>query len=106
MNTELIVTNFDAEDAASAAYTVLRQLERDGSIAILDAATLVKHTDGTSATTDSQDVDTRHGAYVGVISGALLGLIGGPAGALIGSVAGAATGAAAARLIDLGFPKA
>jgi len=52
-------------------------------------------------------VDTRHGAYFGVISGALIGLIGGgPAGMLIGSVAGAATGAASASMIDLGFPKA
>jgi hypothetical protein len=50
-------------------------------------------------------VDTRHGAYFGVISGALIGLIGGPGGALIGSVAGAAAGAASASLIDLGFPK-
>src|SRR5262245_7591587 len=106
MNTELVVTMFDGEDAASAAYEVLQQLEQDGGIAILDAATLVKHGDGTSEIKDTQDVDTRHGAYFGVISGALIGLLGGPAGALIGSVAGAATGAASASLIDLGFPKA
>ncbi|HEX9372330.1 MAG TPA: DUF1269 domain-containing protein [Roseiflexaceae bacterium] len=105
MNTELVVMMFDDEDAASAAYEALRRLEQNGGIAILDAATLVKHGDGTSEIKDTQDVDTRHGAYFGVISGALLGLVGGPAGALIGSVAGAATGAASASLIDLGFPK-
>src|SRR6266511_2441580 len=106
MNTELVVMMFDDEDAASAAYAALRRLEQNGGIAILDAATLVKHGDGTSEIKDTQDVDTRHGAYFGVISGALIGLLGGPAGALIGSVAGAATGAASASMIDLGFPKA
>src|SRR5262245_58071270 len=106
MNTELVVTMFDGEDAASTAYEALRRLEQDGGIAILDAATLVKHGDGTSEIKDTQDVDARHGAYFGVISGALIGLIGGPAGALIGAVAGSATGAASASLIDLGFPKA
>src|SRR5262245_52792811 len=106
MNTELVVTMFDGEDAASTAYEALRRLEQDGGIAILDAATLVKHGDGTSEIKDTQDVDTRHGAYFGVISGALIGLVGGPAGALIGSVAGAATGAASARMIDFGFPNA
>ena len=105
MNTELVVTMFDGEDAASAAYEALRRLEQDGGIAILDAATLVKHSSGTSEIKDTQDVDTRHGAYFGAISGALIGLTGGPAGALIGSVAGAATGAASASLIDFGFPK-
>jgi uncharacterized membrane protein len=39
MNTELVVTVFDGEDAASAAYQALRQLEQNGAIAILDAAT-------------------------------------------------------------------
>src|SRR6266511_3557921 len=106
MNTELVMTMFDGEEAASAAYEALRRLEQNGGIAILDAATLVKHGDGTSEIKDTQDVDTHHGAYFGVISGALIGLLGGPAGALIGSVAGAATGAASASLIDLGFPKA
>jgi len=106
MNTELVVTMFDVEDAASAAYEALRRLEQNGGIAILDAATLVKHGDGTSEIKDTQDVDTRHGAYFGVISGALIGLLGGPAGALIGSVAGASTGAVSASLIDLGFPRA
>lgn len=105
IDTELVVTNFDGEGAASAAYTSLQRLERDGDIAILDAATLVKHHDGTSEIRDSQNVDAQHGAYFGAISGALIGLLGGPAGALIGSVAGATTGATAASLIDLGFPK-
>jgi len=104
MNTELVVTMFDGEDAASAAYEALRRLERDGGIAILDAATLVKHSHGSSEIKDTEDVDARHGAYFGVISGALIGLTAGPAGALIGSVAGAATGAASASLIDFGFP--
>jgi uncharacterized membrane protein len=106
MNSELVVTMFDGQDAASAAYEALRRLEQNGGISILDAATLVKHADGTSEIKDTQDVDTRHGAYFGVISGALIGLLGGPAGALIGSVAGAATGAATASVIDFGFPKA
>lgn len=105
MNTDLVVTNFTGEGAAGTAYSALRRLEREHRIAILDAATLVKHRNGTSEIHDSQDVDTKHGAYVGVISGALLGLIGGPVGVVVGSVAGAATGAAAARLIDLGFQK-
>lgn len=105
IDTELVVTNFAGEDAASAAYASLQRLKRDSGLAILDAATLVKHHDGTSEIRDSQDVDTRQGAYFGAISGALIGLLGGPAGALIGSVAGAATGAATANLIDLGFPK-
>src|SRR6266496_1078352 len=83
MNTELVVTMFDGEEAASAAYEALRRLEQNGGIAILDAATLVKHGDGTSEIKDTQDVDTRHGAYFGVISGALIGLLGGPAGALV-----------------------
>src|SRR5262245_60129009 len=105
MNTELVVTMFDDEDAASAAYEALRRLEQDGGIAILDAATLVRHGDGTSEIKDTQDVDTRHGAAFGVISGALIGLVGGPAGAVVGAIAGGATGAASASAIDFGFPK-
>jgi len=54
MNAELVVTVFDGEDAASAAYEALRQLEQTGGIAILDAATLVKHADGTSEIKDTQ----------------------------------------------------
>jgi uncharacterized membrane protein len=105
MNTDLVVTNFTSEGAAGTAYSALRRLEREHSLTILDAATLVKHDNGTSEIHDSQDVDAQHGAYFGVISGALIGLIGGPVGVVVGSVAGAAAGAAAAQLIDLGFQK-
>jgi len=105
MNLELVMIMFDDENDAADAYKAVRTLQTDGMIDIVDAAMVVKRSDGTSQIRDTQDVDAPHGRLFGIVVGSLVGLIGGPAGALIGAVAGGATGAVSASLIDFGFLK-
>jgi uncharacterized membrane protein len=103
MNTELLIATFAGDEAkASEALAAVKKLHKDGSLKMLDAATIVKNKDGEIEQKDVHDVDSKHGAIFGAITGGLLGLFAGPVGAAIGAAAGAATGGATAKLADYG----
>lgn len=100
---EFIVAAFPEESKAEDILKKLKQMDRDGSIQILNAAVLKKNKDGKVRVKETEDVDSRRGALFGAIAGGIVGLLGGPAGVLVGAAAGAATGGVAANVIDMGF---
>ena len=101
---ELIVAAFGEESKAGEALESLRQLEKDETIALINAAVMVKDEKGKISIKETQDVRGGKGALFGAIAGGLIGLIGGPVGVIVGAAAGAATGGVAASKIDMGFP--
>jgi len=100
---ELVVAAFKGVDKAKEALKEMKRLDREGVIAVLNAAVMVKKENGKVTIRETQDVDGVRGAIFGAITGGLVGLLGGPPGAIVGAVAGAATGGAAAEMIDMGF---
>jgi len=103
---ELVVAAFSDEQEASKVLKQMRQWDREGTIAILNAAELIKRVDGKVTMRETEDVPGGRGALFGAIVGGLVGLLGGPAGAIVGAAAGAATGGIAASQIDMGFDDA
>jgi uncharacterized membrane protein/sporulation protein YlmC with PRC-barrel domain len=102
--TDLIILSFEGKDKADEALHVLRQLEKEGIIAVGNATVLVKDHHGRASLKETEDVDAEHGALFGAIAGGLIGLVSGPGGAIVGAASGAVTGGAVARGIDMGFP--
>jgi len=102
--TDLMILAFGGEGQANEALYALKQLEKEGVVAVGNVAVLVKDQRGRAFLKETEDVDARHGALFGALAGGLIGLVGGPAGAIVGAAAGAVTGGVAARRIDMGFP--
>jgi uncharacterized membrane protein len=101
---ELIVAAFNDEQEAKATLKVLKQLEKEEVIFLVNAAVLTKNDKGNVSIKETQDVKAGKGALFGAVAGGLIGLLGGPAGVVVGAAAGAATGGVAANKIDMGFP--
>jgi uncharacterized membrane protein len=101
---ELIVAAFNEEIKAGEVLTQLKEMDKNGVIAILNAAVMTKKVNGKITVKETEDVDAKRGAIFGAIAGGLVGLIGGPAGVIVGAAAGAAAGGVAANQIDMGFP--
>jgi uncharacterized membrane protein len=88
----MLVVIFDNETKAYEGTSALRQLERDGDIALYAGAVMVKS--GTGATTVKDIEDTEPpGTLMGTSVGAMIGLLGGPVGVAIGATWGLALGA-------------
>ena len=103
MDVELIVSAFDEEGRADEVLQILKQLDKEDIVEILDSAVIIKNQDGKTSLKEGEDVDVKHVAFFGAVSGGLIGLLGGPAGVIVGAAAGAATGGIAANQIDMGF---
>jgi uncharacterized membrane protein len=101
---ELIVAAFTDEAKAKQALEILKKLEKEDVIMLVNAAVMTKDEDGKVKLKETQDIDSKRGAVFGAIAGGLIGLLGGPAGVIVGAAAGAATGGVAASRIDMGFP--
>jgi uncharacterized membrane protein len=101
--TELIVVAFTDENKAEEALKDLKQIDKEGLIDVINAAVLVKDSDGKASIKEMADPDTRQSALFGAVAGGLIGLLGGPAGVVLGASVGAAVGGVAAHEIDLGF---
>lgn len=101
---ELVVLVSETADTAAEALQALKGAARQGDLAVLNAAVLVKDVGGETSLVEMEDLDPRHGALFGAITGGLVGLLGGPIGVVVGAAAGAATGHVAAGRIDMGFP--
>ncbi len=101
---ELIVAAFNEEEKAGEVLSQLKELDKKGVIAILNAAVMKKTAAGKISIKETEDVDAKRGALFGALTGGLVGLLGGPAGVIVGAAAGAAAGGVAANQIDMGFP--
>ena len=99
----MLVVVFDNETKAFEGKSALRQLEREGDLAIYAGAVVTKRADGTADVKQYDDFGPV-GSLVGTSVGGLIGLLGGPVGAVIGATSGLALGAAydigAARVGD------
>lgn len=99
----LLVYAYNEYDKADKVLKALKELDKTGVIAVLNAAVLAMDKDGKVKLRETEDVDAKRGAIFGAIAGGLVGLLGGPAGAIVGAAAGAAAGGVAAHKIDMGF---
>ena len=88
----MLVVIFDNETKAYEGTAALRDLERDGSIAVYAGAVVVKNADGTIGVKQVDDLDPI-GTLVGTSVGGLIGLVAGPVGMAVGAAAGLTLGA-------------
>ena len=88
----MLVIIFDNEKNAYEGTAALRELERDGSIAIYAGAVVLKNADGTTSVKLVDDLDPI-GTLVGTSVGGLIGLLAGPVGMAVGAAAGLTLGA-------------
>jgi uncharacterized membrane protein len=101
---ELVVVTYDKMDTADQTVLAMTGLTEKEGKGVLNIAVLVKDEEGKTSVSESQDVDSKHGALFGAITGGLVGLLGGPIGVAVGAAAGAAAGGLVAGRIDMGFP--
>jgi uncharacterized membrane protein len=88
----MLVVIFENETKAYEGAAALRELERDGDIAVYAGAVVVKNADGTTNVKQVEGLDPI-GTLVGTSVGGLVGLVGGPVGMAIGAAAGLTLGA-------------
>jgi uncharacterized membrane protein len=88
----MLVIIFDNETKAYEGTAALRELERDGSIAVYAGAVVLKNADGTTIVREIDDLGPI-GTLVGTSVGGLIGLLAGPVGMAVGAAAGLTLGA-------------
>ena len=98
---KVIIAAFDSIDGAKEAFDGLRELEKEKSIKIDNAAILQKDDDSKLQIRDVKDMTGTRGAVLGGVLGAVVGVITGPVGWV--AVGGAAIGGLVAKLKDGGF---
>ncbi len=99
--TQVIVAAFDGMDSAKEAFDDLKQLEKEKSIKIENAAILQKDHDSKLHIRDVKDMTGTRGAVWGGVIGAVVGVISGPVG--WAALGGAGIGGLVAKLKDGGF---
>ncbi len=99
--TQVIVAAFDGMDTAKEAFDDLKQLEKEKSIKIENAAILRKDHDSKLHIRDVKDMTGTRGVVLGGVTGAIVGVIAGPVGWV--ALGGAAIGGLVAKLKDGGF---
>jgi uncharacterized membrane protein len=90
----MLVVVFDNETKAFEGKSALRQLEREGDLAIYAGAVVTKRADGTADVRQYDDFGPV-GSLVGNSVGGLVGLLGGPVGVAIGATSGLLLGSIA-----------
>ena len=87
---------------AQEAFKVLKSLEKDRQVELLNVAVITKGLDGMVSLRESKEVDNRRGSLGGAITGGLVGLLIGPVGAIIGATSGAAIGRRSSNNVEVG----
>ena len=99
--TQVIVAAFDGMDSAKEAFDDLKQLEKEKSIKIENAAILRKDHDSKLHIRDVKDMTGTRGVVLGGVLGGVVGVLAGPVGWV--ALGGAAIGGLVAKLKDGGF---
>ncbi len=92
---DLIVIAYNDMNQAGETFGKLHKMQKQGSIAVITAAALVKDYDGTSSTEASLDVAHKRGTRHGALAGGLLAILAPPVGAagvLLGALGGSLIG--------------
>lgn len=101
---DLLIFAFPSEKNSREALTMLKRMQKEKVIDLVDAAIIDRDDKGKIHLQESADPSGKQGALFGAVTGALVGLLGGPVGAIIGAAAGAGVGGYAAQKIDMGIP--
>jgi uncharacterized membrane protein len=99
---EAFVAVYDDEQEAAATLDTLKDMHRDGTIGLIDAAVLAKGADGKIKVTETAELTPGKGAKRGAVIGAIVGLIFTPSILAAGAV-GAAAGALLGKITDRGL---
>jgi len=99
---DLMVWSFSGLAQAEEAYKLLKDLQKDRQIDLMNVVVITKDVDGKVSLQESKEVDLRRGTLRGAITGGLVGLLIGPGGAIIGAVGGAAAGRRSAKRVEVG----
>jgi uncharacterized membrane protein len=105
MPTELMVLKFTTPMGASNMLDVLKEVQAQDFIELLDAVIVTKDANQKVQVYQPLAVSPGRGAAFGALTGAVVGLLGGPAGVIVGLVSGAVTGGATAAVWEAGLPE-
>lgn len=99
---EVFVAGFGTEDEAGEALKDFRDMDREGSIDLIDAAVVVRRADGQVTFQETADPGGKTWAKRGAVAGGIVGLIF-PPSLLVSAAVGAAGGGIWGKLRDKGF---
>jgi uncharacterized membrane protein len=99
---QLFTAVYSDPSAAKACLAQLQQLEKDGVLDVIDAATVVKQADGKLKIDELGELTPKKGRRRGAVVGGIFGAIF-PPSLLISAVVGGAAGGLIGRLTDQGF---
>lgn len=99
----VIAAFYGNETEASDVLAQLKQMDKNGTIDIMDAAVMVKEADGRRVKIkETAELTPRKGALGGAVAGGIVGIIFPPSILAMGAI-GAAAGAALGHFTDQGF---
>ena len=105
MQTELFVLTFDSPTGVDAMVQILKDLQDENFIELLDVVVVSKDLDNKVHIRQPLEIGTRKGAAFGALTGAVVGMLGGPGGVIVGLLSGAVTGGATAAVLEAGLPQ-
>lgn len=100
---EVFVATFSDEEQGGAALKDFQEMDREGSIELIDAAVVVRDADGKVKFEETADPSGKRWAKRGAIAGGLVGLIF-PPSIIATAAAGAAGGGVWGKVRDKGIP--
>jgi uncharacterized membrane protein len=98
----VILAVYSSEEQSREALNQLKEMAKQGTIDLIEAATVSKDRDGKIHVTDTADPGSRKGTTRGVIIGGVVGLIF-PPSIIVGALGGGAIGALYGHFRDKGF---
>jgi uncharacterized membrane protein len=99
----VIAAFYTEETKAGDALAQLKQMDKDGTVDIMDAAVMVRNADGRRVKIkETAELTPKKGAKRGAVAGAIVGIIFPPSILAMGAI-GAAAGAALGHFTDQGF---
>ncbi len=99
---EVFVAGYSDEAGAKSALSTLQEMDKAGSIEIIDAALISKDMEGKVSIVETAELTPKKGAGKGAIIGAVLGVIF-PPSLLAGAVLGGTIGALVGKFTDKGL---
>ena len=99
---EVFMAVYENEDRATATLGTLKDMDKAGSIEVIDAAVISKDNDGKIHVVETAELTPKKGAKRGAVIGVVLGLIFPPA-IIAAGLAGGVIGALVGRFTDRGL---